>query len=83
MSNRFRDPSMRQMYDACTGSARKGCFGISEGLQRHGSSHAAHFWNGYNDLTTATSNPDDREFRTTLGYAAYRAGQDFKKEQAA
>jgi len=80
MINRFKDPMMRQAYDACIGNAHKGLFGINEGQQCKGSSHATAFWDGYNGDKTAMHNPDDPAFRKTLGYAAYRAGQDYAKE---
>lgn len=68
------------MYDACIDSARKGCFRHTNGSQRRGSSHAAHFWMGYNGTIGAFANPADAEYRTTLGYAAYRAGADYAIE---
>jgi len=79
MANRFKNQLMRQMYNSCIDAGRRELF-IKNGEQYKGSSHAIHFWNGYNDTVTAFANPNDAEYRTTLGYAAYRAGQDFKKE---
>ena len=82
MSNRFKDPSMRQAYDAALDAGRRRLWIASDGTQRRGSTHAGHFWNGYNGTKAAYANPGDLEFRRTLGYAFYRAGQDFAKEAA-
>lgn len=81
MANRFRDPSLRQMYDSCLKLARAGRgtgarseFYLETGHQRRGAGHRNAFWNGYNGLPNRTFPRD------SLAYAAYRAGQDFAKE---
>jgi hypothetical protein len=79
MTNRFKQPGMRLMYESCLDSGRRGLW-IRTGEQHSGSSHASHFWHGYNGTVAAYCNPADAEYRTTLGYAAFRAGQDFAKE---
>ena len=78
MSNPFRNELMRNMYDSCTDSARREIWILADGSQKRGSSHSAAFWDGYNNRPTVFHNPADPAFRTTLGYAAYRAGQDRK-----
>jgi len=79
--NLFRNLGMRQTYDACIDAGRRHLWIASDGSQRRGSSHAGQFWNGYNGTKAAYGNPDDIEFRRTLGYAAWRAGQDFADEK--
>tara|TARA_R110002110_G_scaffold110926_1_gene276377 strand:- start:144 stop:476 length:333 start_codon:yes stop_codon:yes gene_type:complete len=79
MSNPFRNELMRNMYDSCTDSARREIWILPNGSQKRGSGHSAAFWDGYNNRPTVCHNPADPAFRTTLGYAAYRAGQDWKK----
>lgn len=79
MSNRFRNELMRKMYDSCTDSARREIWILPNGSQKRGSSHSAAFWDGYNNRPTVFQSCDPA-FKTTLSYAAYRAGQDWKRK---
>jgi hypothetical protein len=71
---------MKQGYDACMDAGRRGLWINTDGSQRRGSSHAIHFWHGFNGVKTVYANPDDRDYRRTIGYAFYCAGVDFAKE---
>jgi len=76
MSNRFRNTSMRKMYDACITLARDidSEFYVN-GTRRSGASHRNAFWAGVDGMHPHWVQEG------TLGYAAWRAGQDFGKEQ--
>jgi hypothetical protein len=73
MSNRFRDPAMRMMYESCIDSGRRGLW-IVNGQQRRGSSHSGSFWDGFNGVKPHYLD------QNSLGWAAWRAGQDYAKE---
>ena len=88
MANRFRNPMMRQMYDGCIASARNpdSEFYVTPGgrrivdkhgrNRRTGASHRCYFWQGFDGAPVNF----DAYARTTLAYAAYRAGQDYRAE---
>ncbi len=78
--NRFRTPAMRYMYDSCIAQARnpdsefyRSPNGIRM-VRRSGASHRNSFWAGLDGIRPAWIETG------TLGYAAWRAGQDYRKE---
>lgn len=89
MSNQFRNPQMRNAYDTCMKMAldRDSEFYVTpkgariidkQGRNRRtGASHRCYFWQGYDDAPINW----DAYGKSTLSYAAFRAGQDFKKIQ--
>jgi hypothetical protein len=82
MVNRFRDPTMRQQYDAAVRAYRmkhRDLFDANGNRRTPGSSFASFFWRGYDGECAARW---DRTGRATLSYAYWRAGQDCKQEAA-
>ncbi|MFQ5993310.1 MAG: hypothetical protein ACE5NA_12810 [Nitrospiraceae bacterium] len=77
MANRFKDKGMRQMYDSCIDCARdiNSEFYVN-GKRRSGASHRNSFWAGVDGIRPHWIQTG------TLGYAAWRAGQDFGKENS-
>jgi len=74
MSNRFRISGMRKQYDACMETVHAGGFRNKDGSENRGGSHKSAFWRGYH------GEPNYLFAKETLGYACYRAGQDYAKE---
>ena len=78
---------MRKMYDGCLASALnadsefyvtpkgKRIIDKQGRNRRTGASHRCYFWQGYDDAPIKW----DAYGKTTLAYASFRAGQDFKK----
>lgn len=82
MSNRFRDPMMRQQYDAAVKAfeiKHRDLF-TKDGEQHIGSSFARAFWDGFNGRPGLGLGGYASE-RNSLGYAYWRAGQDCQKGQ--
>jgi len=67
---------MRLMYDACIEAARDKSseLYLANGLRHTGAIHRCYFWAGFDGQRPVTVEPG------TLGYAAWRAGLDYKKE---
>ena len=81
MVNRFRDPTMRQQYDAAVrafGTKHRDLFDANGVRRAPGSSFASFFWRGF-DGTQLGAGFIDRASRSTLSYAYWRAGQDMRK----
>ncbi len=76
MSNRFRNNFMRKMYDACMEAVhdKSSEFYLASGERHTGAGHRCCFWAGFDGRLVIGIEPG------TLGYAAWRAGQDYKKE---
>lgn len=80
MANRFKDPMMRRCYEAAMTQAADNFsdyyYGTGKDGPRwphRGAGNRCAFWDGYNGKKTMYSGPG------TLGYAFYRAGQDFRR----
>ena len=86
MANRFKNVGQRTIYDVVMAQARDTesmlyIDGKRRVMGNYGASHRQAFWNGYD------SKPDDWlppsvGCKTSIGYACYRAGQDFAKENS-
>lgn len=80
MSNRFRDPMMRGLYDNMVRNYRekKSVLFHRDGNRNNLNSWATHFWWGFDGVAIERW---DREGKSTLAWACVRAGQDMSKEQ--
>ena len=86
--NRFKNPALRLTYDTMMSMARDAdseLYVTPSGLRiidkqgrnrRTGASHRNAFWAGFDGLHPTWID------KTSLNYAAFRAGQDFAKETA-
>ena len=86
MRNRFRNPKLAQMFDDCVRIASNnfsefyygdGRTELGPRFPRGGAGHRVAFWHGYNG--TRSLSDGSRGGRGTFQYAAYRAGQAFRK----
>lgn len=76
MSNRFKDPGLRKVYDFYFAAASDPDSVLyTNGVPRRGNSWTCAFWNGADGHSNLV-NP-----KGTTGYAAYRAGVDYGKTQ--
>ena len=75
MSNRFKNPQLRKIYDTMIELAADPSSELfnAHGLRRSGGSHRNAFWAGYDGITPTWVVPG------TMGHACWRAGQDFRK----
>ena len=74
MTNRFKNPDLRKVYDGFFGAAHdESSFLYKDGQPHRGSSTRCGFWDGYN------GNPNNLYPVGSHNYAAFRAGQDFAK----
>lgn len=89
MANPFRNPQLAKMFDACLNVAADNFeeFYIPPArdfsapgprMPRNGAAHRVEFWRGYNGAIKNW----DRYSKQTLAYAAYRAGEAFRKARA-
>jgi hypothetical protein len=77
MSNRFKQPALRGMYDTMMRLAADPASELyHEGHQRSGAGHRAAFWDGYNSVT-----PTPHVIPGTFSAACFAAGRDFRKAQ--
>jgi hypothetical protein len=85
MSNRFRDPTMRQQYDGAMRAYKARHRDLfRDGRQFVGSSFANAFWDGFNGRRGPGRGwAADAASRACIAYAYWRAGQDAAKAAAA
>lgn len=80
MPNRFKDPTLRKEYDAAIyqfGIKHRNLFRPDGSPSKDSSTFASYFWKGYDGHPGLGIGFDhDRESRSTLSYAYWRAGQD-------
>jgi len=86
MANRFKLTSLRLAYDGIMEQARDSSSmlyinGERREVGNYGASHRQAFWNGY-DSKPGDWMPPSVGCKTSIGYACYRAGQDFAKENS-
>ncbi len=80
MTNRFKDPTLRNEYDnatRCFETKHRNLF-CSDGSRSMGNSMASFFWRGF-DGTQFGAGFTDAASKKILAYAYYRAGQDCAK----
>lgn len=74
--NRFRDKTKRKAYDQYVAHFVAGTYLFADGLEYRGSSDRHAFWAGYHGWWSVRV---DAEFKRSISYPAYRAGQDCAK----
>ena len=78
MPNRFQTPGLRKQYDVCVKmyKERERTLFYPDGNRCVGSSIASYFWRGFDGVQLNW----DAASRQWFAYAAYRAGEDMKKD---
>lgn len=71
----FKDRDLQRLYKACRrfGSDKSSTFYLSNGLPHRGASHRCAYWDGRGGRKSPYP-------RGTLGYAAWAAGRDDRKQ---
>lgn len=85
MANRFKKTSLRLAYDEMMAQAHDTSSmlyinGKRRIVGNYGASHRQAFWNGY-DSVPGQRLPPSCGCKTSIGFACYRAGQDYRREK--